>query len=393
MFPAAAPTPNPALIAWAREQGGYDVPRIARRLQVKPQQVELWEAGAKPPTVRQLINLANFYHRPLSLFFESEAPRQRPYASEYRRLPAVSPGAESPELRLAIRHMLARRDIALDLLDEMGLDVPEFNFQASSSEPPRVVGERLRSLTGITSAQQGSWRDGWQAWREWRTAIEGIGVLVFMFPKVEFSETRGLALLRFPLPVAAVNTKEVVEARAFTALHEVIHLALANAHEEGSAAEESRDGRAWEELELFVEEAASFALVDEASLAESVPKDLQPSLDTVRRLAQQFRVTSLAMATRLWRSGYFTWPQYNTWKVAWDTLVADLAPSKSGFATPVSKTLGRSGQGFSRLVLDAFDSNRITTAQAAHYLNLRTDQFDDLRQRLTAGATAGKADE
>ena len=393
MFPAAGPTPNPALILWAREQGGYDLPRIAKRLQVKPEQVELWETGMKAPTVRQLINLATFYHRPLSLFFESEAPRQRPYASEYRRLPSVRPGSESPELRLAIRHMLARRDIAIDLLDELGLDVPEFSFQASVGEPPRAVGERLRSLTGVTSEQQGSWRDGWQAWREWRAAIEGIGVLVFMFPKVDFKETRGLALLRFPLPVAAVNTKEVVEARAFTALHEVIHLALANAREEGSAAEESRDARAWEELEIFVEEAASFALVDEVSLAASVPNDLRPSLDAVRRLSQQFRITPLAMATRLWRSNYFTGKQFSTWKSSWDTFVAALEPSKSGFATPVSKTLGRSGQGFSRLVLDAFDSNRITTAQAAHYLNLRTDQFDDLRRRLSAGAAASKADE
>ncbi len=44
--------------------------------------------------------------------------------------------------------------------------------------------------------------------REWRAAVEQLGVLVFQFPKVELTDVRGLSLLRFPLPVVGVSSKE-----------------------------------------------------------------------------------------------------------------------------------------------------------------------------------------
>ena len=55
---------------------------------------------------------------------------------------------------------------------------------------------------------QMEWPNKWRAWHAWRAAVETIGVLVFQFPKVPLGEARGFSLLRFPLPVAAVNNKE-----------------------------------------------------------------------------------------------------------------------------------------------------------------------------------------
>ena len=52
-MPAALPLPiNPAVLVWAREESGYPVQRVAERLQVKPERVAEWEAGARPPTLR-----------------------------------------------------------------------------------------------------------------------------------------------------------------------------------------------------------------------------------------------------------------------------------------------------------------------------------------------------
>jgi len=195
------PKPNPNLIAWARRESGYDVPRVARRLSVKPEQVEGWEGTGRPPTLRQLMNLASFLERPLSLFFQDAPPRVVPIASEYRRLANVSPGQESPELRLAIRHMVTRRQDALTLMEELDNDIPEFTLRTHLRDDPRHVGDQLREKVGVTVAQQEGWRDGWQAWREWRSAIEQVAVLVFMFPKVELTEARGVALLRVMSPL------------------------------------------------------------------------------------------------------------------------------------------------------------------------------------------------
>ncbi len=115
MLPSLPPPPNPRMIASAREQSGYDVERIAKRLRVKPEQVRAWEAG-RQPAVRQMMNLAAVLRRPLSLFYQPEPPRVRPLAAEYRRLHGVAPGSESPEFRRAVREMLVRRELVLHLL-------------------------------------------------------------------------------------------------------------------------------------------------------------------------------------------------------------------------------------------------------------------------------------
>src|SRR4029079_11886437 len=122
--------------------------------------------------------------------------------------------------------------------------------------------------------------------------VERIGVLVFQFPKVGLNEVRGLSLLRTPMPVAAINGKEMPEAKAFTLCHEVIHLMLAAGNEEAPAARERRTGNEWLEVERFAEVAASHALIPEDALRMVIGQlGLQRTewgIDNVRRVAKRF---------------------------------------------------------------------------------------------------------
>ncbi|MGH9577291.1 MAG: XRE family transcriptional regulator, partial [Terriglobales bacterium] len=317
----AAPTPalvNPVLLAWAREQGGFAPESAAKRVNVKPERLLAWERGEIKPTVRQAQELAKFYHRPFGLFFLPQPPKLPPLAAEYRRLTGITPGVESPELRLALRVMSYRREAALELLEELGESIPEFVTAAHIAEGPMQVGRRLRELLGISVEEQLGWRDDWQAWRRWREAVEAAGVLVFQFPKVPLAQVRGLSLLTSPLPVIGMNSKESAPgARVFTLLHELTHIALAVGQEEKAALGEPRDDAAWSRVERFAEETASAAIIPEESLAGflrhlSVPRDAW-DVQLVRSLATKLRVTPLAMATRLRAAGALTWSGYQDW--------------------------------------------------------------------------------
>ncbi|MCX6874858.1 MAG: helix-turn-helix transcriptional regulator [Verrucomicrobia bacterium] len=244
---AAAPVaPTPSVLGWARAESGYDPARVAKRLGVKPERVAEWEAGDRVPTMRQIEDLAKLYHRPLGLFFRPKPPVVAPLAAEYRRLPGVIPGHESPELRFAARRMSNRREMMVELLEELSEAVPVFGLAAHLNEKPETVAERLRAGMNLPVESQLNWANEWQAWASWRAAVESLGVLVFQFPGVPLEEARGVSLLRWPLPVAGVNSKESSpEARSFTLMHEVIHLMLAAGHEEMPAANESRRGSDW----------------------------------------------------------------------------------------------------------------------------------------------------
>ena len=73
--------------------------------------------------------------------------------------------------------------------------------------------------------------------------------------------------------------------------------------------------------------------------------------------------------------------------------MAALPTRKSGFASPVAKTLGRGGRSFAQLVLEALDTNRLTSVDASRYLDLKFEHFDKLRARLAAGSTVATIDE
>ena len=393
--PSDPPAVNPRVLVWAREESGWQSDRVARRVGVSPERLAEWEAGERQPTVRQLEVLAQFFHRPLGIFFLPEPPRLPPLAASYRRLPGIRPGAESAPLRLALRQMLNRRERAIALLQELGEDAPSFDGAAHLSEEPAAVGERLRRLLGVDVETQLGWRDGWQAWREWRTAAERLGLLVFQFGKVKLSEVRGLSILLEPLPVAAVNGKEMPEAKAFTLMHEIAHLMLAAGREEKPAAAERRSTQEWSQLERFVEVVAGHALIPNAALAALVPElgDRVPDTATIRRLSARFRVTPLAMATRLREAGRMTWPQYRAWRQDWEAYVSTLPPRKGGIATPSQKAVNRAGRTFVQLVLTALDTNRITSTDAARYLDLKLEHFNRLREITVRDMSDAVADE
>ena len=377
---------NPTLLTWARQESGYPPEPVAKRLNVKPERLLAWERGDLKPTVRQAQDLAKFYRRPFGVFFLPQPPALPPLAAEYRRLPGVRPGVESPEFRLALRVMSQRREVALELNEELGVGVEDFKFTAHLSESTSTVGGRLRIALGVTADEQLGWTSDWLAWRRWREAVETAGVLVFQFPKVNLAQARGVTLFKFPLPAIGINSKESSPgARSFTLLHELTHLALAIGNEERAALGEARDDASWLEVERFAEEAASAALIPQEMLFLILQRmDVSPDawdISSMRSLAGKFNITPLAMATRLRTAGALSWEGYNRWKLQWNQYVGTL-PKRKGFASPVGKTLGRSGRSFVQLVLEALDMNRITAVQASRYLDLRFDHFDKLRNEL-----------
>lgn len=209
-------------------------------------------------------------------------------------------------------------------------------------------------------------------------------------------EARGLAILHDQFPVVAINSKEMPEARSFTLFHELVHVMLAAGEEEFLAIRERRPAQEWAEAERFAESVASHALVPESALRDALPSratDLFWDIAAVRSPARRFRITSLAMGTRLRESGVMTWTRYNAWRKAWQDYVATLRPRRGGFATPVEKAVNRAGRPFAALVLEALAANRITSVDAARHLDLKFEHFEKLGEHLREGAARPGKDE
>lgn len=287
-----------------------------------------------------------------------------------------------------MRQMLAQRRIALWLADELGESTDSFLFRIQLSEKPEAIGQRLREALGVSAEAQLKWRDEFQAWRVWREAVERLNVLVVQFSNVPLQEVRGVSVLEFPAPVIGINIKEITASKPFTLIHELVHLGLANASEELPAIGERRPEPEWMNLERFAEEVTGAALLPKASLsADPTVSDHNTasswSFSAVRELARRYKVTPLAMITRLLRIGKCSPSAYRQWRIEWEAYLQAHPPKAAGgIATPAQKAVNRHGQPFTRLVLEALTRERITSLEAARYLNLRYPHVEMLRRDL-----------
>jgi Zn-dependent peptidase ImmA (M78 family) len=84
--------------------------------------------------------------------------------------------------------------------------------------------------------QQQSWADDYEAFRSWRQAIEGLGVLTFQASRVEVEEMRGVSIFYDLFSVVLLNAADAVRGRIFTLAHELAHLLLRTAATKDSSA-------------------------------------------------------------------------------------------------------------------------------------------------------------
>lgn len=378
---------KPTLLIWARESLGLDIPAASQKLSVKPDQLRNWEQGYSRPTIKQLRKLANVYKRPLAIFYLPEPPRSFDALHDYRRLPGRTAGEESPELCLQIRRAQNRRRLALDLCEMLGEVPPSFSPTVSTSTDSEEAGSQIRSLFGISYQEQREWRTDYDAFNKWRDSLEDKGVLVFQITDVEPSEIRGFSISDTPYPVIAVNIKDTPRSRIFSMLHEFVHIML----RKGGLCdfEESRSRPPEEQrVEVFCNYVAGAAIIPKSNLLQEdlVRSQSGPSAWTdqeIEALARTYRSSRETLLRRLLILGRTTEAFYRKKRKQYQEEYEALAQQPSeGFAPPFRMALSSAGPLFSRLVLQGYHRERITSSDLSEYLNVRIKHLARIEAEL-----------
>jgi len=371
------------LLVWARVSAHLNVEEAARKAQVKEKQLVAWEIGESQPSIPQLRKLGRVYKRPLAVFYLPKPPKGFDTLRDFRRLPQDMVGRQSPELAFEIRRARSRREIALDLYQELvGEDPKAFSATARADEDPETVAVRLREHLGVKLGEAASWRTVYDAFNRWRNALEETGVLVFQAEDVQVSEVRAFSLSEVLFPVVVVNIKDAVVGRIFSMLHEAAHLML---REGGLCDFEEESARAQERIEVFCNRVAGATLMPQASvLAEEVVrqhKGMQWFDDEIALLAQRYRVSREALVRRLLVLGKTSEGFYRRKRkqlqAANEAQREEIEQRKAlgvetgGFAPPDRMAVSKAGPFFVRLVLDSYHQEKITANDLSSFLEVR----------------------
>ena len=385
---------NPELLVWGRETIGYDLEYAADRLKVPSSKLAAWENGKARPTVKQLFKAANLYKRPFVAFYFPHPPTQwdEPYdkLDDWRTLPETQSSKKSPGLVLELRESARRREILIELTEEMDENIPRFDIVHDPNETPSDLAQKVRRLLQVSVADQKSCRTTGDALRMWRLAVENLGVLVFQtgffgghYP-VKIKEMRGVALHFNRLPIIIMNSKDSETGRIFTIMHELGHLILRQ-----SGLSNFDDFERPSADEVFCNEFAGELLVPSGQLLEEpivvghLGKHWNDS--DLKELSGLFKVSKEVILRRLLINNQ-TSPAIYSEKVAkWKKDWAEEQKSdkkSSGWSKHQTKFVRCHGARFVSIVLDAYDRDVIHASKLSDYLGTKLKYIDDIRNDL-----------
>jgi Zn-dependent peptidase ImmA (M78 family)/DNA-binding XRE family transcriptional regulator len=379
---------KPELLRWGRETAGLTLEAAAKKIDTKPERLLSWENGDARPSIPQLRKMAEAYKRPLAAFYLPAPPPPIERPRDFRRAPGEGLGKDSPALLLEMRRAVYRREVAVELLEELDEESPTLAMTAGQGDDPEELGARIRDLLGINYERQVAWRDDLEAFRSWRTALEDRGVLVFLARGVQPSEMDGFSISRWPLPVVVVNDKNHERRRIFTMLHELAHLLL----REGGICDLDEDPRHTPDtrsVEVFCNRVAGAALVPmDCLLDEEIVRSARDRStfrdDEIVSLSRRYKASREAILRRLLIAGRITEQFYLGKRQQYRQ---ESPPGRSGGrALPHTKALNTLGRLFPRLVLDSYGERRITASDLSEYLGLRLKHLPKLQEVMRSDA-------
>jgi Zn-dependent peptidase ImmA (M78 family) len=287
---------EPEVLQWARESAGYSLREAADKIRVEKWYLELVEAGGDLLTLREAERAADVYQRPLASLFLPTPPAEEPQEVQFRRLPGTPRPPWGPAVQLTARKVTERQQAALEIYEDLEEAPPWIPMSERFVSLPREALARVvRETLGIAREDPANWKqDAYAPFREWREAVEKLGVLVMQDGPVAVRQMRGFASIEpREVPAILVNNKDDPRARAFTILHELGHVILAR-----------RGELVGPETERWCESFAGEVLMPTDWLAEELERSLSTStLQRVEDVARAFRVTPLAAAVRVAHEG------------------------------------------------------------------------------------------
>jgi len=372
------------VLAWARKSIGLSPVDVSKRLGVSTDLVGRWESGHKYPTLKTLEKLANLYKRSLAVFFLSKPPKELPFPKDFRSLPKEERQPLSPKARLAIRNARRMQSLTIELIKGTRRTITSKIKKVKVSDDPEVLSRKIRQELGVEIEAQVKWRNNNQAFNEWRTAVERLGIFVFQM-SIPLEEMRAFSLTDKQPQVIVLNKKDSITARIFSLFHELAHLLLGSG---GICNMEEYRGSFSSEgaVEKFCNHFAGALLVP--SQCVLIYKDIRsfsyPDIrfdEILKRSAGKFKISQEVMLRRLLICRIIKKDAYERKREEWKA--KGWKPPKSGFSPdPARRCIRERGIPFIDLTIEAYRQGQITYSDVADYLSVRTKYLPKIEKLI-----------
>lgn len=372
---------NSAMMKWAREYAGFTHGHEERLPKDIKSKYEAWEKGENSPTWNQLREVSKKYHIPTAFFFMDCPPNfdNLPNMINYRKLVADSIyETNSPNLINNIRKSETRREIYLDLLNELNEDILLFKVPKLEHDT-KIFSNYIREILGISLSTQKSWYkkvNHYNFLNKWKEVLnEKLGVLIFETEGVLLEEMRALCIFHEKIPIILLNGKDSVNGRIFSLFHELTHLLL------GESAICGDDENTKEEI--FCNAVAGEFLVPEHDLNISINgvTDLL-SYNSLKKLYNSYGVSEHVILRRLLDANKISRKDYISHINSYEESFSKSSGSGGNYLNNMIKY---NGKAYYSVILDAYEVGIINSLEFSKFTDLGKKQIPKLQESFYGG--------
>lgn len=370
---------NPSLLTWSRERAGLSTEQVAKKLPVKPDRVQEWEAGEAKPTFLQAQKWASVAHIPFGFLFLQQPPVEQLPLPDLRTVGGIAPQRPSLELLDTVRDAIRKQDWYLEYLQYQEHQPLTFVGRFSSRSQVREVVDDIRRVLGVNPDMARLDYDKYS--RALIDAAESAGILVMRsgialgntHRKLEVSEFRGFAISNAYAPVVFINSSDAPTARLFTLLHELAHIWIGSS---GVSDGNTADGR---DEERFCNAVAGEFLAPEAQFRAQWNPDIHWE-DNLAPLATRFHISKLAIGRRALDLGYISQAHYSAY---YRMILKAFQDEKGGAGDYYRNTTAKNSPRLSKAVLTEAMSGRMLLREAGRLLGVQPAKLRTLASKIT----------
>lgn len=362
---------NPSLLRWCRKEAGYSLDDAAKKLRIEADKYMSLEDGTAHPSLRQLKDLAAAYKRPLGVFFLPQPPKRTKRPQDFR----AHKGTFNPATLRSIRRARFIQDNYEAVADK---DVRSQLWKVSND--PIANANKAREWLGLTDELQTKNRNISAFYRSFIELLgnKNISVLQHSFPK---DDAKAYSFAEDPKIIVVSTNDEYIGSRIFSVLHELCHIShghsgicITNDLENSYVKERACDRFA---AELMMPVRLVRPLIEDAD-----PQTLLDD-DTLRSIAERLKVSMFALLIRAKELGYIQQRDIDKKLIEW----RETPRRKGGFAvvtTRAQKAIKESGAPFTEAVVRAYQSDRISIADASYLLNVNQSYISEVGEKVNA---------
>jgi len=376
-MPKKSPTVDIELdvLKWLIDSSGWSNEEIAKRINTSAENLKKIKSGEKKPTFRQLQELSIIFKRPIAAFLLSRPKEEKPKPKDYRMLPERQDKFDKKTI-LVLRKSRRLQELSKELSKNIRYETKTKLKQANIRDIPEEISNKYREIFNLTEEKQRKFKNSYELFHYLRDNLEDMNIYVFQF-SMPVEDARGFVFVDDSPNIIVVNTKDSIEARLFSLMHEFAHILLGESVIDLPDITTSTRNNIETWCNNF---SASFLLPK--SLANTLFTEKRNELtkkETLNYLSRKYKVSKAMLLVSMKKLNFIGEDDYknilNRFKS--ELIKEKEKGTKGGGGVPSDKrTLSEVGNKFISLVANNFDKEFITYTDALNYLSIKSKNFD-----------------